>query len=429
MSTFGEDLIQSLNDALAHTKGEGPAIVHAPAEHRLLEKWIYEGLSDEERDRIPPELLDRLRAHFCELADAALEEVGDGGVVDGPAIQRLRERIEAVARRHLLGLALLPLLGCMDAAAPVVDTIGGTVEEAEVTDPGGGLTFTPVVCPMEWGAAPDARTRLVVTVDEWNGVDGPLAKCPGEAVEAAVSFWEARIGETELLPSESCGVQENTVEIKLLAGPYHAAASVDCWDGSGVPDIVLPPSLYINGDTANPAPTAPALMPRRATVYLGLAFGDIYVGTPQADSAVYVRYLEGVYAVMKHELGHALGVTDQGGNWNRFSKVRCSHLATDCPSFMQGSCRGYVSGRVLAAYRRAGGRAPVVAMQSGFPAGHWSPSALRGELMSASPWTGPAGVRAPVSEITLASLADLGWTVDMALAEPYKVAAPDHCLG
>ena len=63
---------------------------------RLLEKWIYEGLGDEERDRIPPELLDRVRAHFHELADAALEQVGDGDVSDGPtAMKRLRERVEA----------------------------------------------------------------------------------------------------------------------------------------------------------------------------------------------------------------------------------------------------------------------------------------------------------------------------------------------
>ena len=63
---------------------------------RLLEKWIYEGLSDEERNRMPPERLDCIRAHFRQLADAALEEVGDGGVADGPtAMQRLRERIEA----------------------------------------------------------------------------------------------------------------------------------------------------------------------------------------------------------------------------------------------------------------------------------------------------------------------------------------------
>ena len=30
MSTFGEDLIQSLEEALAHARGEGPAIFHAP---------------------------------------------------------------------------------------------------------------------------------------------------------------------------------------------------------------------------------------------------------------------------------------------------------------------------------------------------------------------------------------------------------------
>ncbi|MDE2782267.1 MAG: hypothetical protein OXK77_04865 [Gemmatimonadota bacterium] len=33
MSTFGEDLTQSLNEALTHSKGEGPAIVHAPTPH------------------------------------------------------------------------------------------------------------------------------------------------------------------------------------------------------------------------------------------------------------------------------------------------------------------------------------------------------------------------------------------------------------
>ena len=30
MSTFGDDLIRSLNEALAHARGDGPAIVHAP---------------------------------------------------------------------------------------------------------------------------------------------------------------------------------------------------------------------------------------------------------------------------------------------------------------------------------------------------------------------------------------------------------------
>lgn len=38
MSRFGEDLIQSLNEALAHAKGEGPAVVHAPMTPREVRK-------------------------------------------------------------------------------------------------------------------------------------------------------------------------------------------------------------------------------------------------------------------------------------------------------------------------------------------------------------------------------------------------------
>ena len=36
MSTFGKDLIQSLGEALAHAKGEGPALVHAPVDPRKV---------------------------------------------------------------------------------------------------------------------------------------------------------------------------------------------------------------------------------------------------------------------------------------------------------------------------------------------------------------------------------------------------------
>lgn len=36
MSTFGEDLLLSLSQAVAHAKGEGPAIVHAPLEPKAV---------------------------------------------------------------------------------------------------------------------------------------------------------------------------------------------------------------------------------------------------------------------------------------------------------------------------------------------------------------------------------------------------------
>ena len=62
---------------------------------RLLEKWVYEGLSEEERDRVPPALLERVRAHFRQLADTVLREVAEERVTDGrAAMQRLSERIE-----------------------------------------------------------------------------------------------------------------------------------------------------------------------------------------------------------------------------------------------------------------------------------------------------------------------------------------------
>ena len=40
MSTFGEDLIQSLQESLAHAKGEGPATVHAVLSPREVRERI-----------------------------------------------------------------------------------------------------------------------------------------------------------------------------------------------------------------------------------------------------------------------------------------------------------------------------------------------------------------------------------------------------
>ena len=67
------------------------------AEHRrLLEKWMYEGLSAEDEERLPAELKERARAHFKGLVDSAMADVDSGDVTDGPAaMARLRARLEA----------------------------------------------------------------------------------------------------------------------------------------------------------------------------------------------------------------------------------------------------------------------------------------------------------------------------------------------
>ncbi len=40
MNTFSEDLIQSLNEALAHAKGEGSAMIHAPVTPRGVREQV-----------------------------------------------------------------------------------------------------------------------------------------------------------------------------------------------------------------------------------------------------------------------------------------------------------------------------------------------------------------------------------------------------
>lgn len=41
MGTFGDDLIQTMTEALAHAKGEGPAIIHEPITPREVRERAH----------------------------------------------------------------------------------------------------------------------------------------------------------------------------------------------------------------------------------------------------------------------------------------------------------------------------------------------------------------------------------------------------
>lgn len=94
MKTFGEDLIQSLGEALAHAKGEGPAIVHVPLDPREV----------------------RERAHLTQAQMAPLMGMSVSGYrkweqgqrrISGPAAALLKviEREPEAVRRALLETA------------------------------------------------------------------------------------------------------------------------------------------------------------------------------------------------------------------------------------------------------------------------------------------------------------------------------------
>lgn len=80
---------------------DGLRLLQESEHQRLLEKWLYQGLTKEEERRIPKALLDRAKRHFKRLIDEGRDDARKGRVVDGAdAMHRLRRRLEArIARK------------------------------------------------------------------------------------------------------------------------------------------------------------------------------------------------------------------------------------------------------------------------------------------------------------------------------------------
>jgi len=135
-----------------------------------------------------------------------------------------------------------------------------------------------------------------------------------------------------------------------------------------------------------------------------------YHGFMQFDTAD-IASLEAsgqLQSVILHEMGHVLGI---GTIWS--AKGLLSGVGTTNPIF--------VGAQATAAYNQIfGTTATGVPVEGGGGGGtqysHWRESILQTELM-----TGylNSGVPNPLSRITVASLADLGYTVNLAMADPY----------
>ena len=120
-----------------------------------------------------------------------------------------------------------------------------------------------------------------------------------------------------------------------------------------------------------------------------------------------------------HEIAHTLGF---GLLWRRLDLLRD-------PAFGVGAIDAHFVGPLaIAAFDAAGGesytggeKVPVENLGGGGSANlHWRGSVLRGELMRP---LNALGERETFSAITIQSMADLGYTVDAGLAEPYTLPA------
>jgi putative addiction module CopG family antidote len=75
---------------------EGLRLLEDQEHRRLLEKWVYGGLTADQEASLPAALKERARAHFERLLDAATTDLENGDVTDGPtAMARLRAELEA----------------------------------------------------------------------------------------------------------------------------------------------------------------------------------------------------------------------------------------------------------------------------------------------------------------------------------------------
>ncbi len=125
--------------------------------------------------------------------------------------------------------------------------------------------------------------------------------------------------------------------------------------------------------------------------------------------------------VILHEMGHVLGI---GTIWEELELLRNPASETEAPDT-------HFTGRLaIAAFDEAGGTAykgakvPVENTGgAGTRNGHWRRDVFGMELMIG--WADGTATASPVSAITVQSLADLGYAVDVTAADPYRLPTPD----
>ncbi|WP_425154840.1 Ig-like domain-containing protein [Candidatus Palauibacter sp.] len=113
--------------------------------------------------------------------------------------------------------------------------------------------------------------------------------------------------------------------------------------------------------------------------------------------------------LVRHEMAHVLGI-GTGRGWNPLSgSPHDTHFpgSLAVAAFDAAGGSGYADGKVPVANDNV----------------HWRASVMGCEVMSAG--CGPQGIVSPTSAITLQALADMGFTVDPSMADPYTLPEAD----
>ncbi len=121
------------------------------------------------------------------------------------------------------------------------------------------------------------------------------------------------------------------------------------------------------------------------------------------------------YNDIRHEMAHVLGF-GAGQGWREMLQLPSGPAVRDT-HFPGPLAVGAFNALGGAGY--GGAKVPVAngAPGTGSPNSHWRYDVMHGEMMARC----GADIDCPVSLITIQALADLGWSVDTRMAEPYRV--------
>ena len=277
-----------------------------------------------------------------------------------------------------------PNAGTFVATLTVTDDKGGSVSRTK------SITVTPVVVPSSY----DIVLRYSAAF--------PAKFKP--AFEAAASRWHNII---------TADVPDVTQAISVTGCATDGTTSLPSVD-----DLVVFVGT-IPFDASNPnllgqAGPCFSRQPSRLTLVGVMKFVDT-----QMDGLLTANQLTNT---VTHEMGHILGI---GTHWNNNSNlaIGLSSVAGSC-----GANPQFVGINALREYHALGGVGSIAIENTSGPGtcdGHWKESIFGTELMTGFLNGGKAN---PLSSITLGSMQDLGYSIDLTKADPYSIPAPGTAL-
>ena len=352
---------------------------------------------------------------------------------------------------ELLVVDPLVLFGTVSNLAPVAERqipllrmrVGGEAHSADVSsyfrDPDGD--------DLEFSAVP--KNPDVVSASVSGGVVTLVPVAAGPATVTVTATDRGGLSAQLLLPATVRGASPGSYDIDLIllddvTESVQAAFddAVDYWSsilaGTELPDVPLEGDFPLGCwdlTTQSTLPTVDELVIVASVREIDGTFGILasagwcgirdgegglpFMGAMEFDVADLEQLEEGgdMEEVILHEMGHVVGI---GTVWHEFGLLVNPSLSNP------GADTHFTGPLAIAAFDLAGGadyangeKVPVENRAGpGSGDAHWRESVLDHELMT--PFQN-SGVLDPLSAITIQSLADLGYTVDVSLAEPYRL--------